>query len=215
MSAPAAPLYPDADDEGRLARRRARMLAWRSRSRLILRLRRILPISVAAVLLLLTGWVVVKGWIGRMGDVRASGAAIHMTNAHFYGRDGNGRAYVLGAAEASRSDNDMQQIKLVKPFLQFNADALKPSEIRADRGVYRESTHILRLDHNVVMTDGTGNRFKTEQAIVDTVQSTVNGWTKVEGSGPSGVVTADSYGIYDHGRRIVFSGNVHSIIKPD
>ncbi len=215
MAMSAVPAMNGLDDERWIARRRARMLAWKRRSRLIHRLRRILPLTVAGVLVLLTGWVMIKGAITRMGDSHAGRGAIHMTNAHFYGRDGNGRAFVLGAAEASRGNGDMQQISLVKPLLQFNADELKPSQITANRGAYREDTHILDLTDHVVLVDGAGDTFVTDRAVVDTVHAVVNGWSKVRGTGPRGVITANSYGVYDHGQRVVFSGEVHSIINPN
>jgi lipopolysaccharide export system protein LptC len=196
-------------------RRRAQMQAWRRRSQLIRRARRVLPATIAAVLVLLTGWVLVKSLLNRIIDGHAGGAVIHMTNAHFYGRDGNGRAFMLAAAEASRSNGDVQQFSLVKPMLQFNADLLKPSQITANRGAYREDTHILVLSDHVVLIDGDGDRFETDQAYIDTVRAEVNGWSRVRGSGPHGVITADAYGVYDHGQRVVFRGNVHSILKQD
>jgi lipopolysaccharide export system protein LptC len=203
------------DTERWIARRQARMQAWRRRSHLIHRMRRVLPLAVAAVLVLLTGWVLIKGWITRMGDGHSGGAAIHMTNAHFYGRDGNGHAFVLGAKEASRGNGDMQKITLVEPLLQFNADELKPSQITAKRGAYNETTHILDLNDHVVLVDGAGDTFVTDSAVIDTVRQVVNGWNKVRGTGPRGVITANSYGVYDRGQRVVFSGEVHSVIKPN
>ncbi len=208
--------HHDALDPAHWAARRTRqMRAWRRRSLLIQRLRRILPASIASVLVLLTGWVLAKGWLTRMGEGRPGSAAIHMTNAHFYGRDGQGRAFVLGAAEASRGNGDMQLITLAFPLLEFNADQLKPSRITARKGGYREDTHFLSLWDHVVLVDGAGDTFETERAVVDTTHAVVTGWSKVRGSGPRGTITADSYGIYDRGQRVVFSGNVHSIINPN
>jgi lipopolysaccharide export system protein LptC len=216
MTAPATHHDIEALDPARWAARRTRqMRAWRRRSELIRRLRRILPATIAAVLVILTGWVLVKGWLTRFAEGRAGGAAIHMTNAHFYGRDGQGHAFVLGAAEASRSNSDIQLISLSMPLLEFNADELKPSRITARKGAYREDTHFLSLSDHVVLVDGAGDTFTTDQAVVDTVHAVVTGWSKVTGIGPRGTITADSYGIYDRGQRVVFSGNVHSIIKPN
>ena len=197
------------------ARRTRQMQAWRRRSTLIRRLRRILPLTIAGVLVLLTGWVLVKGWLARFGEGHGGGAAIHMTNAHFYGRDGNGRAFMLGAAEASRGNGDMQQFSLDLPVLEFNADQINPSRITARHGAYREDTRILNLWDHVVLVDGAGDTFVTGRAVVDTTHAEVTGWSKVRGTGPRGTITADSYGIYDRGQRVVFSGNVHSIFKPD
>ena len=209
MAASAIHHHEALDPDHWAARRQARI------SQLIQRLRRVLPAAIVAVLVLLTGWVVVKGWLSRMVEGRPGAAAIHMTNAHFYGRDGQGHAFVLGAAEASRSNGDMQVIALDLPLLEFNADQLQPSRITARKGAYREDTKFLSLWDHVVLVDGAGDTFETERAVVDTTHAVVTGWSKVKGAGPRGTITADSYGIYDRGRRVVFSGNVHSIIKPD
>ena len=200
---------------GPAARRRARMEQWRRRSRLILRFRRILPAAIGAIIVLLTGWVVVKGILTRIGDVNGGGGAIHMTNARFFGRDGSGRAYVLGANEASRVNGDIQRIELIGPLLTFGAGGDSEAHISADKGVYREDDRILRLNGHVVLRDPSNNVFTTDQAIVDTVHGTVVGKSNVSGSGPTGRITADTFAVYDQGKRVVFTGDVHSRFKQD
>jgi lipopolysaccharide export system protein LptC len=197
------------------ARRAARMAAWRKRSALILRLRRILPIMIAVIVVMLGLWVIVEGVLTRLADVRGDAAYIHMTNARFYGRDGAGRAYVLGAAEASRVNGDIQQIKLIGPILAFGAGGPGESHISARSGVYREDDRILRLSGNVVLRDPSNNVFTTDQAIVDTVHGTVIGKSNVTGQGPTGAISADNFVVYDQGKRIIFNGDVHSRFKQD
>ena len=188
---------------------------WRRRSKLILQFRKILPAAIAAILVVLTGWVIVKGLLNRIGDVNGDAASIHMTNARFYGRDGAGRAYVLGANEASRVNRDIQQIRLVGPLLTFGAGGASESHISANRGVYREDDRILRLTGHVVLRDPSGNVFTTDQAIVDTVHGTVVGKSNVTGVGPTGAINANTFAISDQGRRVVFTGDVHSRFKQD
>ena len=202
-------------EDRRAERRRAQMAAWRRRSRLIHRMRRLLPIGIACVLVLLTGWVLVKGLVSGLGDGRSGGAKIHMTNARFYGRDGEGRPYILGALEAFRQGGDIVSLKLDKPSVTYNAEGIKPTIIAADRGVYREDNRLLSLSGHVTVADDAGDVFQTPSALVDTQTSVVNGWNGVTGKGPRGTITARAYGVYDRGQRIVFSGDVHSIIKPD
>ena len=200
---------------GSAARRAARMAQWRRRSALILRFRKILPATMLAIIVLLIGWVVVKGILTRIGDVNGGAAYIHMTNARFYGRDGGGRPYVLGANEASRVNGDIQQIRLVGPLLTFGAAGDSESHISANQGTYREDDRILRLSGHVVLRDPQNNVFTTDRAVVDTVHGTVVGQSNVTGHGPTGVITADSFAIYDQGKRIVFNGDVHSRFKQD
>jgi lipopolysaccharide export system protein LptC len=208
---PSSPIAEDA----RLARRRQQTQAWRRRSRLIRRLRRILPAGIVVILLLMAGWVLVKGHFSGLGEGRRDGAVVYMTNARFYGRDGDGHAYVLAAAEASRPSGDMGAIDLIKPSLIFNADSLKPTQATSDRGVYRPDTRLLTLTGHVVASNGAGETFRTQTAVADTLHLVINGWNRVQGVGPTGTITADSFGIYDRGQSIVFTGNVHSVVKPD
>jgi len=202
-------------EDARATRRRIQTEAWRRRSRLIRRLRLILPASIGAILLLMAGSVILKGLISGLGDGHSGGAAIHMTNAHFQGRDGDGRAYQMGALEVARDSADSRRLHLTRPFLVFNAEDLKPTRIIADTGLYQDDTHMLSLRGHVVATDGEGDTFRTEQAVIDTLHLVVNGWNKVRGSGPHGRIVANAFGIYDHGQTVVFTGDVHSVLKRD
>ena len=190
------------------------MQRWRRRSRQIHFFRRALPTAIAVILVSLAGWVLLRGFLTRMGDLKSAISTIHMTNARFYGRDENGRPYVMGAAEATRSDKDFQRIALYKLYLTFDSGgANQNSHISADHGVYREDDRILRMRDHVVMRDQTGNTFLTDQAVVNTVNNSVIGRDHVQGFGPMGAVTADSYAVYDKGATVVFQGHVHSTIK--
>ena len=200
---------------GSAAKRAQRMAQWRRRSALILSLRKVLPAVMAAIVVLLTGWVIVKGLLSHIVDVNGAAASIHMTNARFFGRDGAGRAYVLGANEASRVNGDILKIDLKGPILTFGAGGPSETHISANQGVYREDDHILRLSGHVVLRDPSGNVFNTDQAVIDTVHGTVVGKQNVSGVGPTGAITADTFAVYDQGKRVVFTGDVHSRFKQD
>jgi lipopolysaccharide export system protein LptC len=205
---------PFAEDPGAEARRRRNLDRWRRRSRMIHFYRRALPAAIAVILVGLMGWVMLRGFLTRLGDLDAVTSTIHMTNARFYGRDENGRPYVLGANEATRSDKDLQRIALSRLHLLFDSGGEnQSSHISADHGVYREDDRILRLRDHVVMRDQTGNTFITDQAVVNTVNNSVVGRDNVKGWGPMGSVEADSYAVYDKGATVVFTGHVHSVIK--
>jgi lipopolysaccharide export system protein LptC len=209
-SAASSPPSSIADDSPTDARRRLNLRRWRRRSRRIHFFRRALPAAIVLILVSLGGWVLLRGLLTRTGDLRAATSTIHMTNARFYGRDESGRPYVMGASEATRSDNDLRRITLIKPLLNFDSGGENlNSHISADHGVYREDDRILRLRDHVVMHDQAGDTFVTDQAM----NNSVEGRDHVEGFGPMGSVTADSYAVYDKGRTVVFRGHVHSRIK--
>jgi lipopolysaccharide export system protein LptC len=198
------------------ARRERGMARWRARSRLIHRLRRILPAIMGVILLLLAGWVLVGAILARLGDARPGGQAlIHMTNARFYGRDTASKPYVLSAAEAWRDDKDLQLVSLQLPALTLDVGTPQSSRISADAGIYREDTRVVHLWGHVALQTASGDLFRSDQAIADTVRGAVHGPAPVSGVGPSGDITAQAFDIYDRGARVVFRGEVHSRMKRD
>jgi lipopolysaccharide export system protein LptC len=197
-------------------RRERGMARWRARSRLIRRLRLALPAAIIAILVVLAGWVALGAALAWLGDARPQGQAlIHMTNAQFYGRDSGGRPYVLAAVEASRDDNDLKRVTLRLPVLTLDSDSERSSRISADRGVYREDDRILRLNGHVVLRNAAGDVFRTDRAIADTVSGAVTGPAPVDGVGPTGSISAQTFDVYDKGARVVFRGEVHSRMKRD
>ena len=210
----AGPIAPFPPGGASAIRRKRRMEQWRARSRLIHFLRRALPAAIIAILVLLVGWIAVRGVLIRLSDLRsAAGGLIHMTNAHFYGRDGQGQAYVLGANEASRDDFDPQRIWLTAPLLALDAGDPHERHISADHGVYRSDTHILNLTGHVSLRDPTGDNLTTDSAIVDTAHGSIFGQGRVTGNGPTGTITAQGFSVFDQGQRVVFRGEVHSVVK--
>jgi lipopolysaccharide export system protein LptC len=198
------------------ARRERGMARWRARSRLIRRLRLALPAAMAAILVLLAGWVALGAVLARLGEARPQGQAlIHMTNAHFFGRDASGRPYVLSAAEASRDDKDLKLVTLRLPTLVLDSEGERSTRIAADHGVYREDDRIVRLDGHVTLRNSAGDVFRTDRAVADTVQGTASGPSPVYGVGPTGDISAESFDVYDRGERVVFRGEVHSRMKRD
>ena len=206
---PVAPL----DTQQAVARRRAALQRWRKRSQVIRFYRRALPAAMAVILVALGGWIALRGVLVKLGDLRNAVGTIHMTNARFYGRDGEGRPYVLAANEASRYDSDLKQVVLKGPAISFDSGGGGSNRLNADWGVYREDDRLLRLWGSVVLADASGDVFRTGQAVVDTVRGDVSGASQVRGSGPTGSVTADSFAVYDKGQRVLFRGHVHSQLK--
>ena len=121
-SAASPPFSPLAEDATSEARRQRNMQRWKRRSRQIHFFRRAPARSAIGVILVsLAGWVLLRGFLTRLGDLRSATSTIHMTNARFFGRDENGRPYVLGATEATRSDKDFQRITLHRIQLTFDS----------------------------------------------------------------------------------------------
>lgn len=214
MTFASADLQP-AGDAPDLARRRAAMEAWRRRSRLIQRLRRLLPAAIGLVLIGLLLAVVAAAVLGRAGQDEGDGV-IRMVNPKFYGRQEDGSAFTLSAREAARDRRRASRITLVSPEIVLNSEDAQVTRIRADAGVFDEATKVLRLERRVVLEQpSTGLRVDTDEAVVDTNTNVVQGSRPVQGRAPTGQIAADAYAVYDQGARTVFRGNVRARLAQD
>ncbi len=192
---------------------RERELAhWRKRSRSIRFWRRALPIVIVSVAGLLVLWIGGRSAIVKLTSPRGpSGAGVRMVNPRFYGRDTENRAFVVGAAEASRNLANGHTITLSAPSVTLDADGQNPTHVQADKGVYHEDQRRLTLAGQVQLNSRSYS-FTTPRAEVDTTKGVVSGDSGVTGTGPLGRIVASSYGVYDRGQRIVMKGDVRAHI---
>jgi len=184
------------------------MEAWRKRSRRIHFFRRALPVAIGVLVIGVVGWVVARTVMADMADRAAQQSDIRMTNPRFYGQDARGQSFVLGAAEAIQDRQRSTLVQLIRPTLRLNATGERPTEVSALNGVYDEQTQAISLSGEVTVVDGgSGFRFQTGQALVDTETGVISGQGAVQGRGPLGTIDASSYAIYDQGARVVFEGD--------
>lgn len=192
------------------APRRADFGRWQRHTRIIHGLRIALPVLMVAIALVLVGWV---AWAsrphlgGNIGDVLKS---IHMTNPRFQGRDSKGRAFTLSAREAVRDERNQKQVSLTDPYVSLGVDTATPTRLMADYGVYNEEDRMLRLNGNVRLDDGSGYRFASNQATVDTRKGELVGKEAMSADGPMGQVQAGSFAVQDKGKKAIFKGGVRA-----
>jgi lipopolysaccharide export system protein LptC len=180
---------------------------WRRRSRLIRKLRLILPATIGAILLSMIGFVVQTTVLGGDGSPAQTDAPIQLVNPRFVGKDEKGRAFVITAASAERDENDYQRVLLNQPALVLDAEGANPSRVTAKTGVYSEDRQVLNLDGGVKMS-GSNTDFDTQSSIFNTATGELEGQGQISGVGSLGEITAKSYGVYDKGERLVFKGGV-------
>ena len=61
---------------------------------------------------------------------------------------------------------------------------------------------------------GARGAFETAQSVYDIKSGELAGSGPVQGIGSLGEIQAKSYGVYDKGARMVFSGGVHTRLQP-
>ena len=190
--------------------RRADFERWRRRSRLIRTLRVVLPAVIALILAGLIGSV---AW----STFKASGAGdepIRLLNPRFMGRDDKGRAFRLTADTATRDPSDYQRVILQKPALVLDENGPDEMRINGASGVFHEQTGKLELTNGVRMAD-TKNAFATAASMFDTKTGEVVGSGPIQGAGGLGEISAESYGVYGKGERMVFKGGVRTRLEPN
>lgn len=135
-------------------------------------------------------------------------STVRMINPRFTGRDAGGTPYVISANAAVRGPGADGVTTLEQPMLLYDGGDGERSEVRADRGAFNRAEGTLDLFGAVSFTTDGGYAFETSQARVFMDDGRVSGSEPVTGRGPLGAVQAQSFEIWDSGRRVVFRSDV-------
>lgn len=136
--------------------------------------------------------------------------AVTMINPRFTGRDADGQVFTITADAAQRRRAEDGVVDLVNPVMR---DA-NGAELKAPTGFYDREKGVLELYEDVNIRDSAGYTFSTKGARLILGEDRVEGLSPLQGKGPLGDIQADSYEILDGGNRIVFQGNVRTVIYP-
>lgn len=189
--------------------RRASIQRWRQRSKVIRALRILLPLLIGLILVSLAACVAYNAITARPALTASSDAPIKLVNPRFVGRDDHGRAFVLTAVTATRDTKDYQKVYLDKPALVLDDQGPDPLRITAAHGVYHEGNRKLEVSGGVRLA-GAREAFETATSLFDTRTGELVGSGPIHGSGSLGEISAKSYGVYEKGDRMVFTGGVHA-----
>jgi lipopolysaccharide export system protein LptC len=186
---------------------------WRRRSRLIRRLRVILPALIILIFGGLVGEVARHSFTAKAQQDEAEGP-IRLSNPRFVGRDGRGRGFVVTADAAVRDERDFQRVILLRPALVIDEGGTSPTRLSSKSGVYHEGTGKLQLKGGVRLASPS-TAFDTAASLYDTKSGELVGSGPIQGSGSLGEINAKSYGVYDEGGRLVFKGGVRARIDSE
>jgi lipopolysaccharide export system protein LptC len=186
---------------------------WRRRSRLIRRLRILLPALIVLIFMGLAASVAWSTFRAQPQQARGGDEPIRLVTPRFIGRDDKGRAFVLTAQSATRDRLDYQRVALIKPALVLDEGG--PDELRLNgaNGIFHEQNGQLELTNGVHMADAK-NAFDTQTSLFDTKSGEVIGSGPIHGAGGLGEINASSYAVYGKGDRMVFKGGVRTRIVP-
>lgn len=193
--------------------RRADFERWRRRSRTIRLLRILLPALIVLIFAGLAGSVAWSTFSAQPRQAQGEDEPIRLINPRFVGRDSKGRAFVLTAESAVRDRADYQRVLLKNPALVLDEGGPDQLRLRGVDGVFHEATGKLALSNGVQMAD-LKNTFQTASSLFDTKTGELVGSGPIQGSGGLGEITAESYGVYGEGDRMVFKGGVRARVNP-
>lgn len=192
-------------------RRQMTLAQARRRSQRVQYLRYALVGAAAASIGLFIGFVFRSALTQEASLPALRGAeAVTMINPRFTGRDSSGEVFTITADAAQRRRAEAGVVDLVNPVMR---DA-NGAELKAPTGYYDRDKGILELYEAVNIKDSAGYSFVSRGARLILGEDRVEGLSPLEGKGPLGDIRADSYEILDGGNRIVFEGNVQTVIYP-
>lgn len=174
-----------------------------------------LSVGVIAVIALYVGYnTLQKEPAEPIAPVADGDGEVRMLNPRFSGQDNSGRPYTVIADTATRRTDDPEITDLVNPRLD-TAPGADSSQVTAKRGVYEAANKILTLNEDVQFTTPDGYTYSTEHAKLFIDTDNIFGDQPVFGTGPLGSVRSDSYKVYNGGKKVTFSGHVHTVIEPN
>lgn len=186
---------------------------WRRRSRLIRSLRIALPAMIVLIFAGLGG-AVIRHSLTVASAVTKDDGPIRLIKPRFVGRDAKGRAFVVTARTAVRDSRDFQRVILDQPALVIDEGGANPTRLASKSGVYHEGTRRLQMSGGVRLTSPT-TALDTAASLYDTKTGELVGSGSIQGSGSLGEINAKSYGVYDKGERMIFSGGVRARIESE
>jgi lipopolysaccharide export system protein LptC len=187
------------------------MRLWKRRSQRVALTRRILPAAIAAIVLIMAGFIAYRTLAP--GQLLSAKPGTPMVNPRFKGRDRDDQPFLIGAIQALRDEADQRRIVLNSPFV-----TLGPTRLSAKTGIYRPDLSTLTLQGDVVFDDGT-NKLTTGQAIFDAKKGEITGQPVgpsdgVTVQGAMGNVRADGFRVTSKTRLIELTGNVRGQVMP-
>jgi lipopolysaccharide export system protein LptC len=198
-------------------RRAARFVRAERHSRLVRRLRWLLPGAAVMVF----GLFVLASWLSTfvegvsIGPLRLQGSSLVMASPRVSGFDSQRRPYELTAVSARQDVREPRKVELDSLDARMGGLTGNASvRVTADRGYYDGEVETFRAEGNVRVTSTLGYEMRLEEAFVDIRAQTMVSERPVEGRYGDDRVFADRLNSTRNGEVVVFDGNVQVIFNP-
>jgi len=183
-------------------------------SRLVRRLRIILPVAGLVTIAIVLLWPRIRAEFNRPTETSAEERQARMVNGRFVGSDAHGRPYTVTYDSAQQPPGG-GPIDMVNPVAELTLQNGHWVALRAARGVYDQASGQVDLTGHVELFHDAGYRFFTERAHVEFTKNLIWGDRAVEGRGPKGEVIGRGFRVINNGDAITFTGPARLLLRPD
>jgi lipopolysaccharide export system protein LptC len=190
----------------------------RSHSRLVRRLKVILP--VVAVLAVAVFWGAIRfiptdlATIAKGAGIDATSQSITMTRPRISGFEGTRRAYDVQAETAVQSLSDPKVVTFNKIDASIGLDAAGTAKLNAATGIYDGNKNTLILKDGIAIATDTGYTASVREASVDLGKGSLVTSVPIEITTGQGSIRANSLNVTDRGKRIIFGNGVSVTFTP-
>lgn len=176
-------------------------------------LRRALPGLAAGLVLICAAQLILGARPGPAPAADQDGEA-KMLSPRFAGQTRDGRSFAIIGKDGMRAEGDTGGIQISEPVLTLKTANGRTQTMTAKSGLYDEAARILLLTGDVRMDNGSGTRFASSEARIDTRKGTVSGQKGLRVEGASGDVQSGTYSADDQGDRVILKGGVRGRLNP-
>ncbi len=188
-------------------------------SRFVALMRVALPISAAALAVLVLAWPYLTGkdegfhlTVTDVGIDTAEG--VQMTNVRFFNSDGKGQPISVTAESVSQDQDDPDIVRFVLPAADIELEGGTWVALTAQRGAFHRTDQTLLLEGAVNLFSDEGYELRTERVEFDLRAKSARGDAAVEGQGPLGLLSAARFRFDNASGSIHFEGHVRMVIYP-
>lgn len=190
----------------------------RRHSRLVRRLRRILPVLASALVIAMVlanmEWLLSIGPVS-VGRISMENGVLKMENPRLSGYSQNDKTYDLSAATATQDISEPNVVHLQGVVAKMTEDDGGWTSLNARQGVFHSRNETLRLEDDIQVRTDKGYEMHLESADIEFKNGNVVSDQPVEIKALNGVLRASRMEITNKGDRMVFSGNVSLVFRPN
>lgn len=188
----------------------------RRHSRLVRRLRWLLPVAVVSGSLTFIAYTVIRSWVPDISVASFSlqGTNVVMSKPHLSGFDANRRPYDLVAERFISNITTPKKIGLEMMNARLEMAANGWARVTADTGLYDGDADTFHAEKNVHVVSSLGYEMFMKDADVDVKQNTIDTQQPVEVRNGDNRIFADRMHSTGGGEVIVFDGHVHVLLVP-